>query len=426
MISKGKMKKLYWNKGMTQQEIADLYDVHRQTIRNWMNKLNISSKRKFYKKDNKQFKKEVYELVKDEYIFMEKYNGAKNKIKCKHNKCGHEYKVTPDDFLYGRRCPKCNGKFRKTTKEFKNEVRLIANGNYKVLGEYKNAHNKIKIKHKKCSNVFKITPNHFLRGNRCPRCAKKKRKDKLRKTTSEFKEEVKDITNGNYRLMSEYYDRKTKVTIKHLECGREWRIPPRRFISGQRCPFCEFEKQSREKRLSIDEVKTRIKEAGNDNFKLISNYKNTHTKITLKHKHCNRKFKVTLNNFIKNPHCRKCGTSCGEDKIRDLFEKHDIQYEEQATFGKCRNQEMLPFDFKIKLDNKIVLIEYNGIQHYKPVKFFGGYDKYKRQLKHDEIKKEFCDKNNIELIVIPYYNKNRIEKILEPKIYDWRGQKCAI
>lgn len=315
---------------------------------------------------------------------------------------------------------------RKTTKQFNEEVKNKTNNKYKVIGKYINAHTKIKIKHSECGNVFKMTPNHFLSGNRCPKCSLEKRKEKLRKTTSEFKEEVKNITNGNYKLMSEYHDRKTKVTIKHLKCGRKWEIPPKRFMRGQRCPYCGFEKQSRDKRLSINEVKSRIKKSGNDNFQLVSNYKNKYTKITLKHKKCNRKFKATLNNFTRNPHCRKCGTSCGEDKIRDLLEEYSIQYKEQATFEECHNQEMLPFDFKIELDNKIILIEYNGIQHYEPVKFFGGDVKYKRQLKHDKIKRNFCSKNNIELIVIPHYDKNKIKEILKPKISNWRGQKCAI
>lgn len=32
---------------------------------------------------------------------------AKKKIKIKHNKCGHIWKVRPNDFLRGSRCPIC-------------------------------------------------------------------------------------------------------------------------------------------------------------------------------------------------------------------------------------------------------------------------------------------------------------------------------
>ena len=58
---------------------------------------------------NEEFTKKVYDLVKDEYIFLEEYKNMLTKIKCKHNKCGHEYFVAPNDFVNsGHRCPYCN------------------------------------------------------------------------------------------------------------------------------------------------------------------------------------------------------------------------------------------------------------------------------------------------------------------------------
>ena len=59
------------------------------------------------RKTNDQFKKEVFDLVGDEYTFLECYQGASTKIKVKHNKCGHTYEVTPTHFLTGERCSHC-------------------------------------------------------------------------------------------------------------------------------------------------------------------------------------------------------------------------------------------------------------------------------------------------------------------------------
>ena len=41
--------------------------------------------------NKEKFVKEVYKLVKDEYVFLDKYINRQTKIKCKHNKCGNEY-----------------------------------------------------------------------------------------------------------------------------------------------------------------------------------------------------------------------------------------------------------------------------------------------------------------------------------------------
>lgn len=57
-----------------------------------------------------QFKKEVFELSGNEYSVLGKYEKAHTKILLRHNSevCGvNEFKMTPTDFLGGKRCPKC-------------------------------------------------------------------------------------------------------------------------------------------------------------------------------------------------------------------------------------------------------------------------------------------------------------------------------
>lgn len=59
---------------------------------------------------NEEFIERVKEKVGDEYTPLEEYKCANIKILMKHNKCGHEWKVTPDRFFTGTRSPKCNQK----------------------------------------------------------------------------------------------------------------------------------------------------------------------------------------------------------------------------------------------------------------------------------------------------------------------------
>jgi len=58
---------------------------------------------------------------------------------------------------------------------------------------------------------------------------------------------------------------------------------------------------------------------------------------------------------------------------------------------------MLPFDFYIPELN--VCVEYDGIHHFKPVHGVSTYEKTKN---NDAIKTDFCMKNGIKLIRIPY------------------------
>ena len=99
-------------------------------------------------------------------------------------------------------------------------------------------------------------------------------------------------------------------------------------------------------------------------------------------------------------HCPKCSKTrwLGPQKIQKILNNNNIPYETEKTFEECKYKNKLRFDFYV--DNSYC-IEYNGIQHYEP---FDGYYKNKLPLYQlrDNIKKDFCIKNNIPLIIIPY------------------------
>ena len=61
-------------------------------------------------------------------------------------------------------------------------------------------------------------------------------------------------------------------------------------------------------------------------------------------------------------------------------------------------------------------IEYDGEQHFKPIKYFGGKDKLKKQIKNDVRKNYYCASHNIKLIRIPYWKFDKINTILEDAI----------
>ena len=66
------------------------------------------------------------------------------------------------------------------------------------------------------------------------------------------------------------------------------------------------------------------------------------------------------------------------------------------------------FDFYL-IDYNIC-IEYDGLQHYKEIKSWGGNSQFIISKKRDNIKNEFCLNNNIRLIRIKY-DENIIEKL---------------
>lgn len=69
------------------------------------------------------------------------------------------------------------------------------------------------------------------------------------------------------------------------------------------------------------------------------------------------------------------------------------------------NNGLLSCDFYLTDMN--MLFELHGLQHYKPIEWFGGLKTFETQLKHDGVKEQFAKENNYILHVIP---TNRITK----------------
>lgn len=98
----------------------------------------------------------------------------------------------------------------------------------------------------------------------------------------------------------------------------------------------------------------------------------------------------------------------------------NVNFKSQFTFPDCKNIFALPFDFAVLDYNDTImfLIEHQGEQHFQPVCFGGisveqAQNNYKENQYRDEIKKKYCEKHNITLIEIPYWDFDNIEQILK-------------
>ena len=112
--------------------------------------------------------------------------------------------------------------------------------------------------------------------------------------------------------------------------------------------------------------------------------------------------------------CRICSKvkSIGEQKIEEWLNNNNKIFKNQFWLKDCRDTCVLPFDFCVfdKYKNIQALIEFDGRQHFEPVRWNKEItiEQAKENLalvkKHDNIKNTYCKINNIKLIRIPYWN----------------------
>jgi very-short-patch-repair endonuclease len=366
------------------------------------------------KKTTEEFKKEVFNVVGDEYEVLGEYVNSRTKIKIRHNICGHEWKVIPNSFLQGSRCPNCSKK--KPNEQFVREVFELVEDEYTVLGEYINAQTKIKLKHNICGNIYEVQPATFLFGNRCPVCSMKIAGIKKTKTTEEFKQEVFDLVGNEYSVLEPYIKGNIKIKMKHNKCGNEYYVRPNSFLGGNRCPKCKDLNRTK----TDEQFKKEVFDLVGEEYSVLGEYEGANKKIKMRHNKCGYEWEVKPANFLQGSRCPYCKASKGEEKIAKYLTKFGIKFETQKTFKDLKDKILLRFDFYIP--NKNLLIEYDGIQHFEPVDF-GGInneeivkENFKNQQIRDKMKNEYCKENGIKLLRIKYTDFKNIKKILKNNV----------
>jgi hypothetical protein len=322
------------------------------------------------------------------------YNGIKNKVKIMCPIHG-EFEQTPHHHVTRKQgCPKCRYltvsiKTRKSNEQFIEKAEFIHEKKYDYsLVEYVNAKTKIKIicpEH----GVFEQIPDNHLQGQECGKC------HGLHKTNNDLINKAEFIHEKKYDYsLVEYVNAKTKIKIICPEHGVFEQLSYAH-LYGQGCPKC----------IGLNKttdtfVKDAKMEHGDKYDYSKTVYKDSKSKIEIV---CEKHgvFTQTPNMHLRGNGCPICKESKGEKKIREYLIKNGVKFKQQHTFPNCKNIQVLQFDFYLPDYN--TCIEFDGIQHYKPVNRFGGEKSFLLTKQNDSIKNKFCLVNKINLKRIPYF-----------------------
>ena len=272
----------------------------------------------------------------------------------------------------------------------------------------------VKVQCPKEHEVYWVGFFHFKdRRQRCPNCCKNKKI-----TNEEILLEVEQSGLKLIEIKSEekiYKDNKKRNVIRIvLRCseGHEWETNYSKFKNQKTgCKVCKAKERGIKSRLNFEEVKEKVEKEG---YKLLSKeYECSRKDLTYQ---CDKghMYDASWNEFQRGCRCPYCKNSKGEEKIKNFLENKKIEYLKEKRFDDCKFKYTLPFDFYLLQYN--CCIEYDGIQHFEVNEHFGGEEEFERTKIRDTIKNEYCKKNNIKLIRIPYWDYDRIEEILKREL----------
>lgn len=302
--------------------------------------------------------------------------------------------------MRGQGCPKCNGGVKYETIDFIKKGNKVHNGYYDYSkSKYVDNFTKLTIVCPIHGDFDQLSSNH-LSGQGCPKCYGRYL------TNDEFINNCKEIHNNKYDYSEvKYKGSNSKVKIKCKEHGVFIQRALNHLKLKQGCPKCKGVDKSN----TEDFIKKSIRVHG-----LLYDYKNTvyknaKTNVTIickKH----GPFEQSPTKHLMSQGCPICKLSKGELKIISILNKHNVKYRTQHKFKELN----LKFDFYIKEYN--LAIEYDGIQHFKPINHFGGIKSFEEQKIRDRIKDEYCYSRNIRLLRIPYFTID-IEKYIIDHLY---------
>ena len=256
---------------------------------------------------------------------------------------------------------------------------------------YTNSKTKVKLICPYHGDIIRI-PNKHLISSGCPNCYKKERE----LNTSKLIKSFIDTHDNKYDYsLVEYANKKNKVRIICPQHG-EFSQLPLHHKKGQGCMKCSIEDKKNKPNDLRDEFNhIHDNKYGYNEMK----YEGWDIPIEIKCKKHGYFYQIP-NNHKRGHGCPSCSSSKGELEVKGILDDMGIEYIEQHKMKKCIHKRRLIFDFYLPKLNTV--IEFNGIQHYRPVDIFGGDVNFKIIKKRDNIKKEFCLSNNINLLVIKY------------------------
>ena len=188
---------------------------------------------------------------------------------------------------------------KKTQEEFEKEVYTQVKDEYSVKSKYININTYVLMKHKICGYEWNVSPANFLKKNsRCPLCF-----GNIKINSDEFIKKLDDKYNGNIELISEFKGIHNDITVKFIDCGHEHTVKAKNLLykNNNGCNVCNKNERKTQKQFCEE-----IYELVGNEYEVLEQYINTHTKILFKHNICNHEYPVTPSDFLSGHRCPKC------------------------------------------------------------------------------------------------------------------------
>lgn len=343
------------------------------------------------------------------------FTGTNNKVIIICPKHG-EFEQRANAHFSGQNCPKCNNTEQRLKSFIRKSIKKHNDKyDYSLIEDYNNLYDIVSII---CPNhgIFKQVARNHINGFGCKRCGclMPRVRGKQRKNKITFNEWIERLNINNkmgydYSLIKEIKsDRHHKLPIV-CKNGHIFYMTIKDHLKGNGCKFCSQPCRDTESFIRLSNERH-----GNKYDYSKSVYRTQNDKLIIICTRHGEFLQKPANHYHLGRGCRRCGESKGELEIRKWLESKNIEFKKEHTFEDCVNLGKLRFDFYLPGYN--TCIEFDGLQHFRPIEQFGGVEEFERVKQRDSFKNQYCLSKNIKLIRINYKNLKRsdiVDKLTE-------------
>jgi len=362
------------------------------------------------------------QLLNNDYSYV-RYIQSEEKVNIRCISCDSIYPQTPHNHLKGQGCPSCKAKKVSLIHRFDlsrftidaNVIHGISRFDYGLV-TYIDAHTDIIIKCNICEYIFSQKPYSHLAGHGCPKCKGNIASINSRKKIEDVLLDFRKVHGDKFTYyLDGYTNNKIEIDMKCNTCRNIFSQRADCHLNGQGCPYCAGKhKTTQVCILEFEEI-----HRNRFNYdKFI--YSGAHTDGTIMCNKCEQEFFQPPSEHLSGNGCPYCRMSKGEISIMNFLDDNIIDYSCQKRYADCRGLGNLPIPFDFFIPKYNLLIEFDGVQHYKLGCNFRGHtmtsEEFAKIKEHDRRKNEYAKINNIDLLRIPYYNIKRIPEILREKL----------
>lgn len=259
-----------------------------------------------------------------------------------------------------------------------------------------------------CGKEFEFTKaeNMFIRSkhNICRDCNPHVRKEMADKI-EQFKKFIE--TSDTFELVTDLESviihASTYIDCRCKRCGNITGKSINDYLRGRGCTYCMQNKKKTTAEFA-DEL--------SEDYEILDEYTGAFNYVTLRH-NCGFTYKVKPHNYLCGKGCPRCNRkiSRGEKAISAWLDAHKIAYKKEFQIE--LDGHLLRFDFYLPGFDKY--IEFQGIQHYKPVEYFGGESRFEKQVAYDKLKINYAG-DKLVIVSFEDLDRKRVEQVLEENL----------